>query len=174
MARRPAKKLLPPAPQRMARRLTPNDVRTDPAPVQKPTTTTDPRMAMSQRSDDEESFSRGVGESSIVRASRDVGLRSSTGRAEARGLTDVRPVDMIPMGSSAPGDRRGPRVREAGYDEVNQIIRVTFRDGTPWAYYNVPPEVWHGLRTADSPGRYINAVLNEYPYGHDASRGAQI
>lgn len=74
---------------------------------------------------------------------------------------------MIPMGSSVSPN---PRVREAGYDDVNQIVRVTFRDGTPWAYYNVPPEVWTEFRSADSPGRYINEVLNGYPYGYDVSR----
>jgi len=169
--RRPAKKLMPPASQRLARRLSPQDVGTAPASTARGST--DPRMAMARARGDQEAFSEEVA-SSEVRASRDVGLRSSTGRAEARGLTDVRPVEMIPMGSSEPGDPRGPRVREAGYDDVNQIIRVTFRDGTPWAYYNTPPEVWHGFRTADSPGRYINAVLNDYPYGFDASRGAQV
>ena len=147
--RRAARKIEPPTPRRLATKLQPSG---DGFERVRPEDSGDPDLQ------------------TRVRTTRDIGLRSSTGRAESRGLTDPRDVEFIPMGSSVSAN---PRVREAGYDAENQTVLVTFRDGTPWAYYNVPPEVWHEFRTSDSPGRYINRVLNGYPYGKDITRGTK-
>jgi hypothetical protein len=57
-----------------------------------------------------------------------------------------------------------PRTLAAGYDRDTSTLRVRFRDGTPWEYYNVPPRVWKNFRAVKSPGRFINRVLNNYPY----------
>lgn len=62
-------------------------------------------------------------------------------------------------------DPSRPRTLEAGYDPYSQILRVRFRDGTPWEYRNVERRVWTNFRRAKSPGRFINRVLNFYPYG---------
>lgn len=62
-----------------------------------------------------------------------------------------------------------PRTLQAGYyrdrDESTGVLRVRFRDGTPWEYHDVPPNVWRNFRRVKSPGRFINRVLNNYPYG---------
>lgn len=62
-----------------------------------------------------------------------------------------------------------PRTLQAGYykdrDETTGILRVRFRDGTPWEYYDIPPNVWRNFRRVKSPGRFVNRVLNNYPYG---------
>jgi len=34
----------------------------------------------------------------------------------------------------------------------------------PYIYDAIPPAVWTGFRTAGSPGRYVNATLNTFPY----------
>jgi hypothetical protein len=60
-----------------------------------------------------------------------------------------------------------PRTVAAGYDRETQTLRVRFRDGTPWAYYDVPPRVWNNFKRVKSPGRFINRVLNNYPYARD-------
>lgn len=60
-----------------------------------------------------------------------------------------------------------PRTKAAGYDPETQTLRVRFRDGTPWAYYNVPKNVWRNFRRSKSPGRFINRVLNGYEYSRD-------
>ena len=57
-----------------------------------------------------------------------------------------------------------PRPLAAGYDRDTQTLRVRFRDGTPWVYYEVSPEEWRNFRRVKSPGRYINRVLNAHPY----------
>lgn len=66
-----------------------------------------------------------------------------------------------------------PRTLEAGWERVSDpdhpaypgILRVRFRDGTPWEYYNVPSSVWQRFKRVQSPGRFINRVLNNYEYG---------
>jgi len=57
-----------------------------------------------------------------------------------------------------------PRTLAAGYDERSQTLRIKFRDGDYYTYYNIPPSVWWKFRRANSPGRYINTTLNNYPY----------
>lgn len=57
-----------------------------------------------------------------------------------------------------------PRTLSAGYDERSQTLRIKFRDGDYYTYYNVPPSVWWKFRRASSPGRYINTTLNNFPY----------
>lgn len=57
-----------------------------------------------------------------------------------------------------------PRTTAMGYDALNQIVRVTFRDGAVYEYYDVPERVWEIFAKADSPGVFINAFLNAYAY----------
>lgn len=57
-----------------------------------------------------------------------------------------------------------PRTLAAGYDPDTRTLRVRFRDGTPWEYYDVPEDTWSGFFHSPSPGRYINNVLNNYEY----------
>jgi hypothetical protein len=57
-----------------------------------------------------------------------------------------------------------PRTLAAGYDERSQSLRIKFRDGDYYTYYNVPPSVWWKFQRAQSPGRYINSTLNSFPY----------
>lgn len=57
-----------------------------------------------------------------------------------------------------------PRTLAAGYDEKTMTLRIKFRDGEYYEYYQVPPSVWWKFQRAQSPGRYINTTLNRYPY----------
>lgn len=57
-----------------------------------------------------------------------------------------------------------PRTLAAGYDERSQALRIKFRSGEYYTYYNVPPSVWWKFQRAQSPGRFINTTLNSYPY----------
>ena len=58
-----------------------------------------------------------------------------------------------------------PRTLQARYSRNLNRIEVIFRDGTAWHYDEVGPGIWTRFKRTDSPGRYINAVLNGYPYG---------
>lgn len=68
----------------------------------------------------------------------------------------ARPGPWLPFESS--------RVTQARYDSGLQQVQVEFKDGTPWVYESVPPNVWRNFRRSPSAGRYINRVLNGYPY----------
>lgn len=57
-----------------------------------------------------------------------------------------------------------PRTLAAGYDDRTQTLRIKFREGEIYEYYQVPPSVWWKFQRAQSPGRYINTTLNRYPY----------
>lgn len=57
-----------------------------------------------------------------------------------------------------------PRTRAMGYDPKTETLRVRFRDGKGYEYYDVPPRVWRNIKRVKSPGRAINRTLNFYPY----------
>ena len=57
------------------------------------------------------------------------------------------------------------RTDEAGYNRNTQTLRIQFHtNGAVYDYYDVPPAVARTFRRVESPGRYINAVLNGYEY----------
>lgn len=60
-----------------------------------------------------------------------------------------------------------PRTRAAGYDAATQTLRVRFRDGSVYGYYDVPASVWKNFRRVKSPGRAINRTLNGYAYARE-------
>ena len=49
----------------------------------------------------------------------------------------------------------------AGYDPT-RVLEIEFRNHRLYRYLDVPPEVYAGLRAADSPGRVL--------YGQDPQR----
>lgn len=57
-----------------------------------------------------------------------------------------------------------PRTQAAGYSRETQTLRVKFRDGAVYEYYDVPPNVWRNFQRVKSPGRHVNRVLNNYSY----------
>ncbi|MFD9947139.1 KTSC domain-containing protein [Nonomuraea sp. NPDC059023] len=57
-----------------------------------------------------------------------------------------------------------PRTLAAGYAKSISTLYIRFRNGSVYGYYNVTPNIWRNFRRAKSPGRYINRVLNFYPY----------
>ncbi|MEV4454502.1 KTSC domain-containing protein [Microbispora sp. NPDC049633] len=61
-----------------------------------------------------------------------------------------------------------PRTLAAGYDKSTQTLRIRFRNGSVYGYYHVPPNIWRNLRrnanAGKGVGRFINRVLNFYPY----------
>jgi len=97
-------------------------------------------------------------------------------RARAAQLTDQRLITEITLAVN--GDDEAllpyqptptinpgrPRTLAAGYDERSQALRIKFRDGEYYTYYNVPPSVWWKFQRAQSPGRFINTTLNRFPY----------
>lgn len=57
-----------------------------------------------------------------------------------------------------------PRTQAAGYSADTQTLRVKFRSGAVYEYYDVPNNVWRNFQRVKSPGRLINRTLNSYSY----------
>jgi hypothetical protein len=68
-----------------------------------------------------------------------------------------------PTASSNPTD---PRTSSATYYSQTQMLVIQWGDGgVPYAYYDVTPQEYDAFERATSPGKYINAVLNNHNYG---------
>lgn len=71
-----------------------------------------------------------------------------------------------------PSNPRRPRAEAAGYDSKSQTLRIRFRvgadsmfpQGAVYEYYGVPRNVWKNLQRSASPGRFVDRVLDSYPY----------
>jgi len=50
-------------------------------------------------------------------------------------------------------------VESVGYDEDSSTLQVEFKNGGVYQYFDVPEEVFIGLRDADSVGRYLNVNI---------------
>lgn len=122
-----------------------------------PTTRTTPKASSSAN------VSRAVeGGSARLRARMGIDYQTALAIHEAREGHDERLLPYQPTPSINPPR---PRTLAAGYDENTQTLRVRFRDGTPWEYYDVPPTVWRNFNRTNSPGRFINSTLNNFEYG---------
>lgn len=84
----------------------------------------------------------------------------------AKQMSRVQPnPDQVyaPTSTINPSD---PRTRTASYYSQTQTLVVQWGDGgTAYAYYDVTPQEWDAFQQVDSPGRFINAVLNSHNYG---------
>lgn len=57
------------------------------------------------------------------------------------------------------------RVETYRYDYMNRRVQVTWKRGGHPYYYEIPYEVFRSFSRVSSKGKYINRVLNSYPYG---------
>ena len=49
-----------------------------------------------------------------------------------------------------------PRTLEMSYDRTTRILRVVYRDGGTYDYFDVPGPIWYRIRNVKSPGRFID------------------
>lgn len=57
------------------------------------------------------------------------------------------------------------RVQRARYDSGQQILEVDWVDGgLSYLYQDVPPNIWANMQRVASVGKFVNRVLNQYPY----------
>ena len=50
-------------------------------------------------------------------------------------------------------------ISHASYDWGSGQLAITFRPGGTYTFYRVPPEIYHGLMSASSAGRYYHAFI---------------
>ncbi len=56
-------------------------------------------------------------------------------------------------------------VESVGYDEDSSTLQVEFINGGMYQYFDVPEDVFIGLRDADSVGRYLSdRIKGTYRY----------
>lgn len=97
-------------------------------------------------------------------------LGAGTGRARRaialEALDEIQwdPSRAYPQISTRSTNPERPRTVAAGYDPKNAVLRVTFRGGTTYEYLGPSPRQWSEFQRAPSPGRYIDDVLEQYPF----------
>jgi hypothetical protein len=87
--------------------------------------------------------------------------------AEAAAILRARSGDdssLFPYAPTPSINPPRPRTQAAGYSSQTQTLRVKFRSGAVYEYYDVPPNVWRNFQRVKSPGRLINRTLNQYSY----------
>lgn len=54
------------------------------------------------------------------------------------------------------------------YDEVGQLLTITFRDGRgTYRYFDVPPAEWAAFQNAFSKGTYLNEIFKRKNYRYE-------
>ncbi len=51
------------------------------------------------------------------------------------------------------------------YDPAEQVLEVAFHNSGVYRYFDVPPDVFEGLRDTESKGSYMRSyIIDMYPY----------
>lgn len=97
---------------------------------------------------------------SITQASRFVAEALAAGvKAEAAPPVQPKPSGMVWY------DADSSMISAFAYDEAEQILEVAFHNTGVYRYYEVPVEVFEGLRDASSKGSYMrNMIIDMYDY----------
>jgi len=90
----------------------------------------------------------------------DVEYRRSQPRDE-RGRFTFQPGSLIKDPSATIYPPR-PRTLRASYDPNDRTLRIQFRNGRVYGYYEVPTNVWRDLKAVASTGRFINRRLDPF------------
>jgi hypothetical protein len=79
--------------------------------------------------------------------------------------------NLVPHGTY-PGQTSNPvrpRTQAIGYDEEARELRIKFREGSIYVYYDVPPDVYEELLSVDSIGHYMNDhLVHSYMYDQES------
>lgn len=61
--------------------------------------------------------------------------------------------------------RGSSNLQDATYDPDVENLTITFQDGNPYVYFNVPVSVYRGLTQASSAGQYFHRqIKGRYSY----------
>ena len=50
-------------------------------------------------------------------------------------------------------------IQSVDYDLTSRQMRITFKSGERYVYYNVPPSVYKGFENAPSKGKYFQRIV---------------
>ncbi len=66
-------------------------------------------------------------------------------------------------------------IHAIGYDPEIQLLEIIFNDGRIYQYRGVPPEVYEGLKHAESKGHYFHDnIRGEFQYWQFDAQAAQF
>ncbi len=66
-------------------------------------------------------------------------------------------------------------IHAIGYDPEIQLLEIIFNDGRIYQYRGVPPEVFAGLKQAESKGRYFHEnIRDEFQYWQYDAQSARF
>ena len=54
---------------------------------------------------------------------------------------------------------KSSNISRIGYDASTLVLRVEFLKGAVYEYYGVPLDLWEGLRSASSTGKYLHKEI---------------
>lgn len=60
-----------------------------------------------------------------------------------------------------------PRTMRASYNPNDRTLRIQFRNGRVYGYYDVPTNVWRDMKAVASTGRFINRRLDPFFEYHE-------
>ena len=103
----------------------------------------------------------GVGLTARERARRTMNYETAMAIQAAKEGDDS---ELLPYQPTPSSNTPRPRTHAAGYDRNAKVMRVRFRDGTGYEYYDVSPTEWRNFKRVKSPGRAINRTFNHHPY----------
>ncbi len=63
-------------------------------------------------------------------------------------------MEMIPVSSS--------NLRAVGYDAINLFLDIKFHEGHVYRYFNVPLNIYNGLMSAVSHGKYFDQYIKGF------------
>jgi hypothetical protein len=99
-------------------------------------------------------------------------------------LTDVMPYKIVPRLPKSRLDMfvlpvatvvmwkvNSSNVEYLGYDSEKQRLYAQFKGGDTYVYYDVEPEIWNGLRQADSKGSFLHWFIKVNNYRYDKIGG---
>lgn len=95
-----------------------------------------------------------------VRGTQDVEAQILEEDTEEQRGGDVR-ISVAPTKTTNPGR---PRTLAMGYDYGTDTLRVVFREGAVYDYFNVSTAQWWRMKRSASPGKFINRVLADHEY----------
>jgi hypothetical protein len=56
-------------------------------------------------------------------------------------------------------DVESSNLSAVGFDPVSRVLLVRFTNGNTYAYHGATEEEYHGLCSAESPGRYLHQTI---------------
>lgn len=92
-------------------------------------------------------------------------------RQDIAGANGGSDRELLPLNPTNTAHPERPRTKAAGWDPISRELRIRFRNGSRYVYYDVPGYVWDEFKTSESPGAYMNvAIVDVYEYEQETAQ----